>query len=128
VLEVDQCVHPPGAGDSRAEGVLLQRTIGDKGSSVNAAEERADRPEDHRRRALRAALELLPAATTLGLLAPVPIGRACGIRRTGAYGQATRCISSVLGDALNLNAFVPPRPPPRQADRRNQKVTSADAN
>jgi hypothetical protein len=62
------------------------------------------------------------------LLAPVPIGRACSIMRTGAYGQATRRTSSVLGDALNLNAFVPPRPPPRQADRRNQKVTSADAN
>jgi hypothetical protein len=29
---------------SRAEGVLLQRTIGDNGSSVYAAGERADRP------------------------------------------------------------------------------------
>ncbi len=40
----------------------------------------------------------------------VPIGRACGIMRTGAYGEANRRTSSVLGDAVNLNAFVPPRP------------------
>jgi hypothetical protein len=85
-------------------------------------------PEDDPGRAVRAALELQRAATTLRLLEPVPIGRACGIMHTGVYGEATRRTSSVLGDALNLNAFVPPRPPPRQADRRNQKVTSADAN
>ena len=85
-------------------------------------------PEDDPGRAVRAALGLQRAATTLRLLEPVPIGRACGIMHTGVYGEATRRTSSVLGDALNLNAFVPPRPPPPQADRRNQKVTSADAN
>jgi hypothetical protein len=46
---------------------------------------------------------------------------------TGVYGEATRRTSNVRGDALNLHAFVLPRPPPRQADRRNQNVTSADA-
>ena len=46
----------------------------------------------------------------------------------GILSDDLRRTSSMLGDALNLNAVVPPRPTPRQAGRRNQNVTSADAN
>jgi adenylate cyclase len=104
----------------------LQFTIGDTGSSVYAAFGAPIVHEDDPRRAARAVLELQRAATTLGLLEPVPIGCACGSMRTGAYGEATRRTSSVLGDVVSLNAFVTSRPTPRQADRHNQKVTSAD--
>jgi class 3 adenylate cyclase/tetratricopeptide (TPR) repeat protein len=89
---------------ARYEGVLLQLTIGDKGSYLYANFGAPIAHEDDARRAVRAAVELRAAAGDLSFLAPVQIGLSRGTMRAGAYGGATRRTYGVLGDDVNLAA------------------------
>jgi hypothetical protein len=69
--QLDALIRQVQAILARAEGVLLQLTIGDKGSYMYAAFAAPIVHEDDPRRAVRVALELQRAATTLGFLEPV---------------------------------------------------------
>jgi class 3 adenylate cyclase/tetratricopeptide (TPR) repeat protein len=89
---------------ARYEGVLLQVTIGDKGSYLYASFGAITAHEDDARRAVKAAFELRGVAVELGFLAPVQIGLSRGTMRAGAYGSATRRTYGVLGDDVNLAA------------------------
>jgi adenylate cyclase len=86
------------------EGILLQLTIGDKGSYLYAAFGAPVAHEDDARRAVKSALALKQAAAALDFLASMQIGLSAGVMRTGAYGGATRRTYGVLGDEVNLAA------------------------
>jgi class 3 adenylate cyclase/tetratricopeptide (TPR) repeat protein len=89
---------------ARADGTLLQLTIGDKGSYLYAVFGAPTAHEDDARRAVHAAMALRSAADDLGFLAPIQIGISRGIMRAGASGSATRRTYAVLGDDVNLAA------------------------
>ena len=84
------------------ESYLLQLTIGDKGSYVNAAFGAPIAHEDDAVRAVAAAIELRDARSAS--IEPVQIGIGQGRLRTGAYGGTTRRTYGVLGDEVNLAA------------------------
>lgn len=81
---------------------LLQLTIGDKGSYINAAFGAPVAHEDDAVRAVAAALEL--CCDRREQIKPVQIGIAQGRLRAGAYGSTTRRTYGVLGDDVNLAA------------------------
>jgi len=83
----------------RYEGVLLQLTIGDKGSYVYVNFGALSAHEDDGRRAVKAALELRNK-TELQL----QMGITQGLMRVGAYGGETRKAFGALGDDVNLAA------------------------
>jgi predicted ATPase/class 3 adenylate cyclase len=89
---------------ARYEGVLLQVTIGDKGSYAYLNFGALSAHEDDARRAVKAALKLSEAAQALGFLAPLQIGLTQGIMLVGAYGGITRRTYGALGDDVNLAA------------------------
>jgi class 3 adenylate cyclase/tetratricopeptide (TPR) repeat protein len=89
---------------ARYQGVLLQLTIGDKGSYVYANFGAPTAHEDDARRAVKAAFELRGVAAEVGFLAPVQIGLSRGTMRAGAYGGTTRRTYGALGDDVNLAA------------------------
>lgn len=93
-------------------GVLLQLTIGDKGSYLYASFGALLAHEDDTFRAANAALELekLPLLAA----APVQIGMSRGIMRAGSYGSHTRRTYGVLGDDVNLAARLMERAEPGQ--------------
>ncbi len=84
---------------ARYEGVLLQLTIGDKGSYVYVNFGGLLAHEDDAHRAVKAALELR-AASDLQL----QMGITHGMMRVGAYGGSTRHTYGALGDEVNLSA------------------------
>ena len=88
----------------RYDGILLQVTIGDKGSYayINFGALRVH--EDDARRAVKTALDLEKAAEGLGFLAPLQIGITQGTLRVGEYGGKTRKTFGALGDDVNLAA------------------------
>jgi adenylate cyclase len=86
------------------EGVLLQLTIGDKGSYLYAAFGAPVAHGDDTARAVHTALALLKPPTHLALFREVSIGVCRGQMRTGAYGGPTRRTYGVLGDKVNLAA------------------------
>ncbi|MDA0245903.1 MAG: tetratricopeptide repeat protein [Chloroflexi bacterium] len=88
----------------RLEGVLLNLTIGDKGSYAYFNFGALTAHEDDARRAVRLATNIAQTAQGLGFLAPVQIGLTQGVMRVGAYGGPTRRTYSALGDEVNLAA------------------------
>jgi predicted ATPase len=83
----------------RYDGVLLQLTIGDKGSYAYVNFGALSAHEDNSRRAVKAALELR-RKTELQL----QIGISQGVMRVGPYGGETRQTFGALGDDVNLAA------------------------
>lgn len=86
------------------EGVLLQVTIGDKGSYLYAAFGAPISHEDDVLRAATAALKLRNLPAQIPSLASVRIGLSYGVMRTGGYGGASRRTYGVLGEDANLAA------------------------
>lgn len=88
----------------RYEGSLIQLTMGDKGSYLQAAFGAPIAHEDDAVRAASAALELRKISPSPDRFIDVQIGIAHGRMRTGAYGGTTRRTYGVLGDNTNLAA------------------------
>lgn len=89
---------------ARYDGTLLQLTIGDKGSYLDACFGAPTAHEDDARRAVRAALALRDIPHELTFLPPVQIGLSRGILRAGTYGGASRRTYGVIGDEVNIAA------------------------
>lgn len=86
-------------------GMLMDITIGDKGSYIYINFGALNTHEDDSRRAVNTALELREAAAKqLDFLQPLQIGMTQGILRVGAYGGQTRKTFGALGDEVNLAA------------------------
>jgi class 3 adenylate cyclase len=103
--------HPPVAGChvrqvqrvvTDYEAVLIQLTIGDKGSYLQAAFGAPVAHEDDAARALSAAMEL--QTPRLAFIDQVQIGISKGRMRSGAYGSVTRRTYGMMGDDVNLAA------------------------
>ena len=84
------------------EGVLLQLTIGEKGSYLYAALGVMVAHEDDAQRAARAALALQRLPAELPFLDPVQMGLSQGTLRVGSYGGTKRRTYGALGDDVNL--------------------------
>ena len=90
---------------ARLEGVLVQLTIGEKGSYFYAAWGAPIAHEDDNMRACTAALEIAhPPPEIAAFIVATQVGVTCGTMRTGAYGNRQRRTYGVLGDDTNLAA------------------------
>jgi predicted ATPase/class 3 adenylate cyclase len=90
---------------TRLEGVLIQLTVGDKGSYLYAAFGAPVAHDDDTARAMSAALEIVkPPAEIAAIVPEVQVGVTRGTMRTGAYGGRQRRTYGVLGDDVNLAA------------------------
>ncbi|HEX6383662.1 MAG TPA: tetratricopeptide repeat protein [Anaerolineae bacterium] len=89
---------------SHYEGVLLQLTMGDKGSYLYAAFGAPFAHADDAVRAVAAALDLRTPPANLSFIRDVRIGVTHGQVYTGAYGAPIRRTYGVLGDKVNLAA------------------------
>jgi len=90
---------------SRLEGVLVQLTVGEKGSYFYAAWGAPIAHDDDTMRACTAALEISrPPAEIAAFITSTQVGITCGTMRTGAYGNRQRRTYGVLGDDTNLAA------------------------
>jgi class 3 adenylate cyclase/tetratricopeptide (TPR) repeat protein len=87
----------------RYGGSVLQLSMGEKGSYLQAAFGAPIAHEDDLRRAASAALDLIAPPSDLNFL-QIHIGLSSGQMRTGAYGSATRRTYGVLGNETNLAA------------------------
>lgn len=83
-------------------GVLLELTIGDKGSYLYASFGAAQVHEDDAARAVRAALAVRQTLNAAGL--SVQVGISCGTMRVGGYGGSTRQSFGAIGDDVNTAA------------------------
>ncbi|HNS50840.1 MAG TPA: response regulator [Anaerolineae bacterium] len=88
----------------RQEGILVQLTVGDKGSYLYAAFGAPAAHGDDDARAVQTALALQRPPPELGFVSGIQVGVAKGRMRTGAYGSATQRTYGVLGDRTNLAA------------------------
>jgi predicted ATPase/class 3 adenylate cyclase len=88
----------------RYGGVLMQLTIGDKGSYLYATFGAPVTYENDAERALRAALALVIPPENLAWAGAARIGIGSGTMRTGTYGGRTRLTYGVMGDAANVAA------------------------
>jgi class 3 adenylate cyclase/tetratricopeptide (TPR) repeat protein len=88
----------------RYEGVVLEVTIGDKGSYLFASFGAAHVHEDDARRAVRAALEIKQSLEGFVFLNSIQFGVSSGTMRVGAYGSMTRRSFGAMGDDVNLAA------------------------
>ena len=86
------------------DGSLIQMTIGDKGSYLQASFGAPVAHEDDPRRAAAAALELVELIPATDRADKVQIGMTMGRMRTGAYGGSLRRTYGVLGNETNLAA------------------------
>ncbi len=86
----------------RHGGVLLELTIGDKGSYLYGSFGAAQVHEDDASRALRAAVAL--RSLLVGSDFAIQIGLARGTMRVGGYGSATRQSFGAMGDEVNFAA------------------------
>ncbi len=86
----------------RYEGALIQLTIGDKGSYLQAAFGAPVAHEDDAIRAFSAALEL--RVPELDFIQQIQIGISKGRMRTGAYGSVNRRTYGMMSDDVNLAA------------------------
>jgi predicted ATPase/class 3 adenylate cyclase len=87
---------------ARYEASLVQLTIGDKGSYLQAAFGAPVAHEDDPRRALAVALEL--KNLQVEFITSVQFGISKGRMRTGAYGGPNRRTYGIMGDDVNLAA------------------------
>jgi adenylate cyclase len=88
----------------RYDGYLIQLTMGDKGSYLQAAMGAPIAHEDDVVRAVSAASELKTTSPSPEWIGEVQIGIAQGRMRTGAYGGTKRRTYGVLSDEVNLAA------------------------
>ncbi|HMA37868.1 MAG TPA: tetratricopeptide repeat protein [Chloroflexia bacterium] len=88
----------------RYDGVLIQLTIGDKGSYLYAAFGAPVSHADDVTRAVAAAAELRAPPAALAMITPIQIGISAGRMWAGAYGGAASRTYGVLGDETNLAA------------------------
>lgn len=88
----------------RYDASLIQLTMGDKGSYIQAAFGAPIAHEDDALRAANAALELHKLKPVSDWVGEVQIGIAQGHMRTGSYGGTMRRTYGVLGDEVNLAA------------------------
>lgn len=86
------------------DGILVQLTIGDKGSYLYAAFGAPIAHDDDAQRALRAALELRHPPAEFNYITAPQIGVSRGRMRVGPYGGTTRRTYGVLGDEVNVAA------------------------
>jgi adenylate cyclase len=103
-VQLDGFIRQVQAILQRYEGLLLQLTIGDKGSYLYAAFGAPMAHEDDAARAVRAALSIIKFPQSSPFLQPLQIGISQGMMRAGAYGGLTRCVYGALGDDANLAA------------------------
>lgn len=89
---------------NKYDGILVQLTIGDKGSYLYAAFGAPIVHDDDAARALRAAGELQSPPPELKYITPPQIGISRGRMRVGPYGGTTRRTYGVLGDEVNVAA------------------------
>ena len=89
---------------TKYDGILVQLTIGDKGSYLYAAFGAPIAHDDDAMRALRAARELQSPPAELHYITAPQIGISRGRMRVGAYGGTTRRTYGVLGDEVNVAA------------------------
>ncbi|HMA38078.1 MAG TPA: tetratricopeptide repeat protein [Chloroflexia bacterium] len=87
---------------ARYDGLLLQLTLGDKGSYLYMVWGAPIAHDDDVRRAVAAAQELRTPPPAL--MGPGQIALSRGVMRTGASGSRTRRTYAVLGDEVNLTA------------------------
>ncbi len=88
----------------RHGGILLELTIGDKGSYLYASFGASHVHEDDAQRAVRVSLELRQLFGDFAFLDSIQFGLSSGTTRVGAYGGTTRKQFGVLGDDVNLAA------------------------
>ncbi len=89
---------------TRYDGILVQLTIGDKGSYLYAAFGAPVAHDDDALRALRAVRELQAPPRELNYITAPQIGVSRGRMRVGPYGGTTRRTYGVLGDEVNVAA------------------------
>src|SRR5262249_9438384 len=98
-IKLDAFIRLVQATLTRYSGALIQLTIGDKGSYLQATFGAPIAHEDDPRRAARAALALLALPEQLAFLSPLQAGISHGVLRVGAYGGArARAPVAVGGD------------------------------
>jgi adenylate cyclase len=103
-LLLDAYVRSAQATLARYEGLLLNLSIGDKGSYLHGVVGAPLAHDDDAARAVAAALELVVPPTQLGYITQVRIGIAQGQMYSGAYGCSERRTYGVQGDKTNLAA------------------------
>ncbi|HJS18739.1 MAG TPA: AAA family ATPase, partial [Anaerolineales bacterium] len=89
---------------ARYEGMLIDLTIGDKGSYLQAGFGVSLAHEDDPARAVTAASDLQNLPPELNFIREPQIGISQGLMRTGAYGATTRSTFGVQGSDVNLAA------------------------
>jgi predicted ATPase/class 3 adenylate cyclase len=89
---------------ARYEGVLIDVSIGDKGSYLYCEFGAPIAHENDTWRALTVALEIRAPSADMDFIRDVRIGVSAGTMRTGAYGGTARRTYGVLGDEVNLAA------------------------
>jgi adenylate cyclase len=89
---------------ARYDGMLMDLTVGDKGSYAYINFGALGAHEDEARRAVKCALDLQRATSDLGFLELLQMGITQGALRVGAYGGKTRRTYGALGDEVNLAA------------------------
>lgn len=114
---------------ARLEGILVQLTIGEKGSYFYAAWGAPTAHDDDTKRACTAALEIThPPPEIAAFITTTQVGITCGTMRTGAYGNRRRRTYGVLGDDTNLAARLMAKAGPNEilisshAARRQQEA------
>jgi adenylate cyclase len=103
-LLLDAYVRSVQATLARYEALLLNLSIGDKGSYLHGVVGAPLAHDDDAARAVAAALELVVPPTQLGYITQVRIGIAQGQMYSGAYGCTDRRTYGVQGDKTNLAA------------------------
>jgi class 3 adenylate cyclase/tetratricopeptide (TPR) repeat protein len=102
--KLDAYVHHVQEVLARYEALLVQLTIGEKGSYLYAAFGAPVAHEDDVLRAVSVALELRSVPHDYSFIQGVQIGLSQGTMRVGVYGSTTRRTYGVLGDEVNLAA------------------------
>lgn len=110
------------------QGLLVDLTIGDKGSYLYLNFGAIMAHEDAPRRAVKAALTLQRVTADNPDLNQLQIGITYGVMRVGAYGGANRRTYGALGDDVNLAARLMGQAAPGEilVSKRIQKATTTD--
>jgi predicted ATPase/class 3 adenylate cyclase len=89
---------------ARYDGLLIDLTLGEKGSYAYLNFGALNVHENNPHRAVKAALTLTESAREFGFLEPTQIGLTQGTLRVGPYGGPTRRHYGALGDEVNQAA------------------------
>jgi adenylate cyclase len=124
--QLDQFIRSVQTILHRYDSYILQITVGDKGSYINAAFGAPVAHGDDAQRAAAAAIEL--RELRVPAIAAVQIGIAQGRTRAGACGGTTRRQYCVMGDVVNLSARLMQRADPDEivADQPVRRATEAN--